>query len=40
MEWFRQIRDYCKEADVKFFMKQTDKVQPIPDDLLIREFPN
>lgn len=37
--WARSIRDQCKQQNVAFFMKQVDKVQPIPDDLMIREFP-
>lgn len=37
-DWFRQIRDYCNEAGVKFFMKQMDKVQEIPEDLMIRQY--
>lgn len=39
LDWARRIRDQCKEEDVAFFMKQIDKVQPIPDDLMVREFP-
>lgn len=39
LEWARSIRDQCREAGVPFFMKQVDKVQPIPADLMIREFP-
>lgn len=39
-DWARSVRDQCKEQGVAFFMKQVDKVQPIPDDLMIREFPN
>lgn len=38
-EWARDIRDQCKEAGVSFFMKQMSNNQPIPDDLMIREFP-
>jgi protein gp37 len=37
--WARTIRDQCKENNVPFFMKQIDKIQPIPEDLKIREFP-
>jgi protein gp37 len=37
--WFRQIRDNCQQHGVPFFMKQMDKIQPIPEDLMIREFP-
>lgn len=39
LEWMRSIRDQCKAANVPLFVKQTDKVIPIPDDLLIREWP-
>lgn len=39
LDWARSIRDQCKDAGVPFFMKQIDKVQAIPDDLMIREFP-
>jgi protein gp37 len=39
LEWARDIRDECAFADVPFFMKQIDKVQPIPEDLMIREVP-
>jgi protein gp37 len=39
LDWARSLRDQCKAAGVPFFFKQVDKVQPIPDDLMIREFP-
>jgi protein gp37 len=38
-DWGRKIMNDCKITNVPFFMKQIDKVQPIPDDLLIRQFP-
>lgn len=38
-DWARELRDQCAEAKVSFFMKQMDKVQPIPEDLQIRQFP-
>lgn len=38
-DWGRQIREDCKKHNIPFFMKQIDKIQPIPDDLMIREFP-
>lgn len=38
-DWARSIRDQCHAAGVPFFMKQWDKVQAIPEDLMIREFP-
>lgn len=39
LDWARDIRDQCAEASVPFFMKQIDKKTPIPDDLLVRQFP-
>lgn len=38
-DWGRLLRDDCKKKDVPFFFKQIDKVQAIPEDLMIREFP-
>ncbi len=38
-EWAREIRDQCREQGVKFFMKAMSHKEPIPDDLMIREFP-
>jgi len=38
--WVRSMRDQCVAAGVPFFMKQMSKKAPIPDDLLIREFPD
>lgn len=38
-DWARLIRNECQDNKVAFFMKQMDKIQPIPDDLMIREFP-
>ena len=42
--WARSLRDQCRNADVAFFMKQMSgpnqrNMQPIPDDLLVREMP-
>jgi len=39
-DWARSLRDQCATAGVKFFMKQMTKKGPIPDDLLVREWPN
>jgi protein gp37 len=44
-DWARDLRDQCRSSGVSFFMKQmwgqTKRSMPvIPDDLLIREFPN
>lgn len=38
-DWGRGLRDQCKKYGVPFFFKQVDKVKPIPDDLMVREFP-
>ncbi len=35
----RSLRDQCAAAGVPFFMKQMVKKAPIPDDLMVREFP-
>jgi protein gp37 len=44
LEWARSLRDQCKDAGVPFFMKQMGGLRkpfpPIPDDLMVREFPN
>ena len=40
LEWARSIRDQCRGAGVPFFMKQVDKVIPVPSDLAIREMPD
>ncbi len=37
--WARTLRDQCAAADVPFFMKQMTKKAPIPDDLMVRQFP-
>jgi protein gp37 len=38
-QWADNIRDDCKTAGVAFFMKQMAGKMPIPDDLLVRQFP-
>lgn len=38
-DWARLLRDQCSQSGIAFFMKQIDKVKPIPADLMIREFP-
>ena len=38
-DWARLIQSDCILNHVVFFMKQWDKVQPIPPDLMVREFP-
>lgn len=39
-DWARDIRDQCKAAGVPFFMKQMSNKEPIPEDLMIREYPD
>jgi protein gp37 len=40
LAWARSLRDQCAGPGVPFFMKQIDKIQPIPPDLMIRQFPS
>lgn len=40
LEWARDLRDQCAEASVPFFFKKAGpNGTPIPDDLIIREYP-
>jgi protein gp37 len=39
IEWFEKVMEQCKSAGVPFFMKQLDKIEPIPEHLMVREFP-
>lgn len=39
LDWARALRDDCAEAGVPFFFKQTTGKGPIPDDLMVRQFP-
>jgi protein gp37 len=38
-EWARSLRDQCAALGVAFHLKQMTKNAPIPEDLMIREFP-
>lgn len=38
-QWARNLRDECAERGVAFFMKQMTGKKPIPNDLLVRQFP-
>lgn len=40
LEWANMIRIQCEHFKVPYFFKQIDKVQNIPDDLLVRQFPS
>lgn len=37
--WAQHILDQCRAAGINFFMKQMTRKQPIPDHLMVREFP-
>jgi|HubBroStandDraft_5_1064220.scaffolds.fasta_scaffold239692_2 protein gp37 len=37
--WARDVRDDCQQFGVAFFMKQMTGKSPIPDDLMVRQFP-
>lgn len=37
--WARDVQMQCKFRGAKFFMKQMTGKKPIPDDLMVREFP-
>ncbi len=37
--WARNLRDECAERSIPFFMKQMTGKTPIPEDLMVREFP-
>lgn len=37
--WAKSLKDQCHAAGIPFFMKQIDKVKPIPAFLMVREFP-
>ncbi len=39
-EWARFIREQCHASRIPFFMKQMAKKKPIPEDLMIREWPD
>lgn len=39
IEWAYDLMSQCKRANVPYFFKQIDKIQSIPDELLVREFP-
>lgn len=39
ISWIEPILSACKKSNIPFFFKQIDKVQPIPEQYFIREFP-
>lgn len=40
IDWAYRMKQICKEQHTPFFFKQIDKIQEIPHDLIIREFPD
>lgn len=38
LEWAYSMRDQCEEMGIPYFFKQIDKVQDIPENLMIRQF--
>ena len=38
-DWARHTRDVCAGSPTAYFFKQIDKVIPVPDDLIIHQFP-
>jgi protein gp37 len=38
-QWARDLRNDCARGSVPFFMKQMTGKKPIPDDLMVRQFP-
>jgi len=39
-DWARHTRDVCTNTATAYFFKQVDKIQDVPSDLLIRNFPD
>jgi protein gp37 len=38
LKWAYHVRDYCESYGIPYFFKQIDKVQTIPESLMIRQF--
>lgn len=39
LEWARSMKDECSKLSIPYFFKQIDKIQEIPEDLQVRQFP-
>jgi len=39
IEWAETMKEICAQQETPYFFKQIDKVKPIPDHLMVREFP-
>ena len=40
LDWARVMQKQCRDKGIPYFFKQIDKVQPIPAELMVREFPD
>lgn len=40
LDWAYTIKAQCENFKFPYFFKQIDKVRPVPDDLMVREFPD
>ena len=39
LEWARCLKEECRANNIPFFFKKAGNKKPIPDDLMIREYP-
>ena len=39
LEWAHSMKEDCEGAKIPYFFKQIDKIQPVPENLMVREFP-
>lgn len=40
LDWAYYLKSQCEKTNTPYFFKQIDKVQEIPEDLLVRQFPD
>lgn len=40
LDWAYYLKQQCADTKTPYFFKQIDKIQPIPEDLMVRQFPN
>lgn len=39
LEWAHSMKEDCEGAKIPYFFKQIDKIQPVPENLMVRQFP-
>ena len=39
LDWAHYLKQQCEATDTPYFFKQIDKVKPIPEDLMVRQYP-